>query len=200
MTLLLMFQGKTRVTRVGRPRRRTRAFGPARDFVRGRSLSLPVALSVAGSMAAFVALVLGSLWLFHAAALSEAKQEAGHLGEVTARVAMAPFLTPGLRTGQPADLARMDKAGKAFIATGNVVRLKIWSREGPTPPSLTPRESQILRLIAEGGTNGEIGRRLGISEKTVKAHCSSLFRRLGVTDRTQAAVWATRHLPAISDD
>jgi DNA-binding NarL/FixJ family response regulator len=69
----------------------------------------------------------------------------------------------------------------------------------PSSLSMTPRESQILRLIAQGDTNGEIGRRLGISEKTVKAHCSSLFRRLGVTDRTQAAIWATRNLPTTSD-
>jgi DNA-binding NarL/FixJ family response regulator len=62
--------------------------------------------------------------------------------------------------------------------------------------SLTGRESQILRLIADGQTNKQIARNLGISEKTVKTHCSRLFQRINVTDRTQAAVWATRNLPA----
>jgi DNA-binding NarL/FixJ family response regulator len=65
----------------------------------------------------------------------------------------------------------------------------------PTASSLTPRESEILRLIAEGHTNKQIARQLGISEKTVKTHCSRLFQRIGVIDRTQAAVWATRNLP-----
>jgi DNA-binding NarL/FixJ family response regulator len=65
----------------------------------------------------------------------------------------------------------------------------------PTASSLTPRESEILRLIAQGHTNKQIARQLGISEKTVKTHCSRLFQRIGVVDRTQAAVWATRNLP-----
>ena len=61
--------------------------------------------------------------------------------------------------------------------------------------TLTPRERQILDMIAQGNHNKEIARALGISEKTVRVHCSHLFQRLGVTDRTQAAVWAVRSLP-----
>ena len=64
-----------------------------------------------------------------------------------------------------------------------------------SPSSLTPRELEILQLIVDGHTNQQIARTLGISEKTVKTHCSRLFQRLGVTDRTQAAVWAMRNLP-----
>lgn len=64
-----------------------------------------------------------------------------------------------------------------------------------SPSSLTPRELEILQLIVDGHTNQSIARSLGISEKTVKTHCSRLFQRLGVTDRTQAAVWAMRNLP-----
>ena len=52
-----------------------------------------------------------------------------------------------------------------------------------------------LPVIVDGHTNQSIARSLGISEKTVKTHCSRLFQRLGVTDRTQAAVWAMRNLP-----
>ena len=49
------------------------------------------------------------------------------------------------------------------------------------------------RLVATGLANKQIARRLGIAEKTVKAHLTNLFQRLGVTDRTQAALWAERH-------
>ena len=65
-----------------------------------------------------------------------------------------------------------------------------------SPSSLTPRELEILQLIVDGHTNQQIAKTLGISEKTVKTHCSRLFQRLGVTDRTQAAVWAMRNLPS----
>ncbi len=60
--------------------------------------------------------------------------------------------------------------------------------------TLSPRERQILDMIAHGDQNKEIARALGISDKTVRVHCSHLFLRLGVTDRTQAAVWAMRTL------
>jgi DNA-binding NarL/FixJ family response regulator len=59
-------------------------------------------------------------------------------------------------------------------------------------PVLTPREDEVLSLLAEGLPNKLIARRLEISEKTVKAHLTSIFQRIGVTDRTQAALWATR--------
>ena len=65
--------------------------------------------------------------------------------------------------------------------------------------SLTQRERQILRLIVGGQSNKQIGRELGISEKTVKSHCGRLFQRINVSDRTQAAVWATKHLPPEDD-
>jgi DNA-binding NarL/FixJ family response regulator len=65
-----------------------------------------------------------------------------------------------------------------------------------TVGSLTQRERQILKLIVAGQSNKQIGRELGISEKTVKSHCGRLFQRLNVSDRTQAAVWATKNLPA----
>ncbi len=55
---------------------------------------------------------------------------------------------------------------------------------------LTEREEEILRLIALGGTNKEIARKLGISEKTVKNHISNIFQTLHVNNRTQAAIYA----------
>jgi DNA-binding NarL/FixJ family response regulator len=59
---------------------------------------------------------------------------------------------------------------------------------------LTPREREVLALVGEGLANKQISRRLGIKEKTVKAHLSSVFQRIGVSDRTSAALWAERHL------
>ena len=53
---------------------------------------------------------------------------------------------------------------------------------------LTPREAEILRLVAMGLKNKEIGRRLGISELTVKTYLRSVFSKLGVNNRTQAAI------------
>lgn len=58
---------------------------------------------------------------------------------------------------------------------------------------LSAREREVLALVAEGLPNKLIARRLEISEKTVKAHLTSVFQRIGVTDRTQAALWAQRH-------
>ncbi len=60
-------------------------------------------------------------------------------------------------------------------------------------PPLTPRESEVLHLVRLGLANKQIARRLGISERTVKAHLTSTFQRIGVLDRTQAALWAERH-------
>jgi two-component system, NarL family, response regulator LiaR len=58
--------------------------------------------------------------------------------------------------------------------------------------SLTPREREVLSLIAHGRPNKLIARDLGVSEKTVKTHVSSILGKLGVTDRTQAALYAVR--------
>lgn len=59
---------------------------------------------------------------------------------------------------------------------------------------LTPREREILNLVGEGLANKQIARRLNIKEKTVKAHLTNVFQRIGVSDRTSAALWAARHL------
>jgi DNA-binding NarL/FixJ family response regulator len=66
------------------------------------------------------------------------------------------------------------------------------ARQGPSV-ELTPREAEVLALVRQGLANKQIARRLGISERTVKAHLTSTFQRIGVVDRTQAALWAERH-------
>lgn len=62
-----------------------------------------------------------------------------------------------------------------------------------TSVELTARETEVLGLVREGLSNKQIARRLGITERTVKAHLTSCFQRIGVLDRTQAAVWAERN-------
>ena len=67
-------------------------------------------------------------------------------------------------------------------------------REQEPARALSPREEEVLRLVAAGLANKQIARRLGIAERTVKAHLTSVFQQLGVSDRTQAALWAREHL------
>lgn len=73
-------------------------------------------------------------------------------------------------------------------------RTMLGAQHAPDPLDvLTDREREVLVLVAEGLPNKQIGRRLEISEKTVKAHLTSIFRGIGVTDRMQAGLWARRH-------
>jgi DNA-binding NarL/FixJ family response regulator len=72
-------------------------------------------------------------------------------------------------------------------------RIVLTGRSKPTPVSvLSGREKEVLVLVAEGLANKQIARVLGIAERTVKAHLTSVFTQIGVTDRTSAALWAHR--------
>ena len=66
-------------------------------------------------------------------------------------------------------------------------------RSHPRKPKLTAREAEVLDLVALGLANKQIASRLGIRERTVKAHLTSIFTAIGVHDRTQAALWARDH-------
>ena len=57
---------------------------------------------------------------------------------------------------------------------------------------LTPREREVIVLVADGRTNREIGRRLGVTERTARTHVSNILTKLGLASRTQAAMWAVR--------
>ncbi|MBC2934224.1 response regulator transcription factor [Nocardioides sp. zg-1228] len=65
--------------------------------------------------------------------------------------------------------------------------------QGTAQAELSPREAEVLRLVVEGLLNKQIAQRLGITERTVKAHLTSAYQRIGVADRTQAALWVQRH-------
>jgi DNA-binding NarL/FixJ family response regulator len=66
-------------------------------------------------------------------------------------------------------------------------------RRTTSDPPLTAREREVLGLVGEGMSNRLIAKQLGIAEKTVKTHLTSVFTTIGVTDRTQAALWWQRH-------
>ena len=100
-----------------------------------------------------------------------------------------------LKDVDPADLLR----GIQVAARGEspldpkAARTLLTARDKGPGPDLTPREIEVLGLVRHGLANKQIARRLGISERTVKAHLTSVFHRIGVLDRTQAALWAERH-------
>ena len=74
-------------------------------------------------------------------------------------------------------------------------RAILTKRQQPRPDAgLTERERQVLQLVGDGLPNKQIARRLEISERTVKAHLTSIFQRIGVSDRTQAALWVERNI------
>jgi DNA-binding NarL/FixJ family response regulator len=96
------------------------------------------------------------------------------------------------------DAVRVVAAGEALLAPTVTRRLITeFARQRPRPArpspslaSLTPRETEVLRLIAEGLSNTEIAARLGVSEETVKTHVSRVLSKLCLRDRTQAVVAA----------
>ena len=72
-------------------------------------------------------------------------------------------------------------------------RALLGARSAGGRPQLTAREVEVLTLVRDGLANKQIAKRLEISERTVKAHLTSAFSRIGVSDRTQAALWAQRN-------
>ena len=80
-------------------------------------------------------------------------------------------------------------------AAGSLLRPAGGGRGGPD--ALTSREREVLAELARGRSNREIARDLHVSEKTVKTHVSSVLAKLGVQDRTQAALFAVRHEPPV---
>jgi DNA-binding NarL/FixJ family response regulator len=100
-----------------------------------------------------------------------------------------------LKDAEPDELIR----GVRAAAQGDspldpkAARTLIGSRATTQSHPLTDREQEVLQLVARGLPNKLIARELGISEKTVKAHLTTVFQRIGVTDRVQAAMWARDH-------
>jgi DNA-binding NarL/FixJ family response regulator len=92
------------------------------------------------------------------------------------------------------DALRAAARGEAPLAPKAAAELLASRADGPAGGvELTTRERDVLQLVIAGDANKQIARKLGISEKTVKGHLTNLFQRIGVQDRTQAALWAERN-------
>jgi DNA-binding NarL/FixJ family response regulator len=101
-----------------------------------------------------------------------------------------------LKDAEPAELAKAIEAAARGDAPldPKAARALLSARRAPSEAdALSDREREVLAMVAEGLPNKLIATRLAISEKTVKAHLTSVFRTIGVTDRTQAALWAERN-------
>jgi DNA-binding NarL/FixJ family response regulator len=92
------------------------------------------------------------------------------------------------------DGVRAAAAGGAPLDPVVAGSLLVDLRQHALTDGLTGREREVLELIRQGLPNKSIARRLQITERTVKAHVTHVLQRLGVSDRTQAALWADRHL------
>ncbi|MER6158792.1 response regulator transcription factor [Streptomyces sp. NPDC001868] len=115
------------------------------------------------------------------------------------RAGASGFLLKDASADQLAEAVRVVAAGDALLAPGITRRLIAeFSRLGTTPRAplkdrvgdLTERETEVLTLIAQGLSNAEIAQRLVVAEQTVKTHVGRILVKLGLRDRTQAAVFA----------
>ncbi|KUL42249.1 response regulator [Actinoplanes awajinensis] len=100
-----------------------------------------------------------------------------------------------LKDATPAELAEAVRAadrGETVLAP-SVASTLVRQVRSPAPPALSARETEVLRLVAAGLTNADIGKRLFIAEATVKTHLLRVFNKLDVADRTAAVTTAMRH-------
>jgi two-component system, NarL family, response regulator LiaR len=102
-----------------------------------------------------------------------------------------------LKDVEPSDLVRAIRsahAGQSPLSPAIATRVveEVAHGGSAAPGELTPRELDVLTLIARGRSNKVIARELGVAEKTVKTHVSNILGKLGLSDRTQAALYAVR--------
>ena len=113
------------------------------------------------------------------------------------RAGASGFLLKDVTAERLFDAVRVVAAGEALLAPavtrrliGEFTRLRPAPAVSPRLSALTPRETEVLKLVAEGLSNPEIAARLVVTEETVKTHVSRMLSKLGLRDRTQAVVTA----------
>ncbi|PKH42866.1 DNA-binding response regulator, NarL/FixJ family, contains REC and HTH domains [Nocardioides alpinus] len=116
----------------------------------------------------------------------DAAIEAGAVGYLL-KDAEPEVLLDGIRAVARGESPLDPRAARRLISRASPARTDVGLHE------LSPRETEVLRLVVSGLLNKQIASRLGITERTVKAHLTSVYQRIGVADRTQAALWAERH-------
>jgi two-component system, NarL family, response regulator LiaR len=107
----------------------------------------------------------------------------------------AGYLLKDIEPQELADGVRRVHRGESLLhpaVARRVIREAVGPGSASARDALTPRELDVLRLLARGLPNKLIARELGIAERTVKTHVSSILAKLDVTDRTQAALYAVR--------
>jgi DNA-binding NarL/FixJ family response regulator len=122
------------------------------------------------------------------------------LVDSTNQVAVAEIVSAGatvvLRTAPVEDFAiAVRQTLRRSIYLASTHELAAFNRQAADlcPPALTKRELEILRLVAEGYSNGRVARTLWVTEQTVKFHLSNTYKKLNVANRTEASRWAQRH-------
>ncbi|MDR1428079.1 MAG: response regulator transcription factor [Bifidobacteriaceae bacterium] len=99
----------------------------------------------------------------------------------------AAFLLKSVRGAEIAEVIRAVASGRTLLDERTLTRRRA-DHDDPTA-DLTPSEHRVLKLIGEGLSNREIAERLGVAEKTVKNHVTSLLAKMGLQRRTQVAAW-----------
>ena len=97
------------------------------------------------------------------------------------------YITKNVEHDELVQAIRFAHTGRPVISSDMQAAAIHVTRDAPPPPAkLSPREEEVLDLLREGFTNNELGRLLGISTRTAKAHVAAVIEKLGVVDRTQA--------------
>lgn len=131
-------------------------------------------------------------------ALTSVLEDASVVGAV--RAGAIGYLLKDTKADELCRSIKAAAAGQVQLSPQAAARLMREVRAPESPQSLTERETEVLRLLAEGKANKEIALALSISETTVKTHVSNILMKLGVPSRTQAALYAVRiGLVSVSD-
>jgi DNA-binding NarL/FixJ family response regulator len=123
-------------------------------------------------------------------ALTSVLEDASVTGAVNAGA--IGYLLKDTRSDELCRAIKSAAAGQVQLSPGAAARLLREVRAPDSPEALTARETDVLRLLAEGKANRQIGADLSIGENTVRTHVSSILAKLGVQSRTQAALYAAQ--------
>lgn len=123
-------------------------------------------------------------------ALTSVLEDASVIGAI--RAGAIGYLLKDAEADELCRAIRAAAAGQVQLSAKVAERLMREVRAPESPEALTERETEVLRLLAQGQANKEIARTLAIGEKTVKTHVSNILAKLGVPSRTQAALYAAR--------
>jgi two-component system, NarL family, response regulator LiaR len=122
-------------------------------------------------------------------------QDEDHLVEAV-RAGALSFLPKTAGVDQVVRSVRAASRGESVLEPAGTARIlrELRGRSGPDPlGALSPRELEVLKSLARGRSNREIARELSVTEETVKSHVSSILAKLGLSDRTQAAIFGLQH-------